>query len=177
MAEVNSKYPFRMIKILAWIQVACGLLSVLWQVANISLKDLVGVAAAGLWCGVAYVIAGALGVAACRSTKACGLISWLAFSVMSMVFGLTLLAISIIGVILESLPPQTDMSESSTPYPNREVKASIDVILGICGLTATVVSIMAIVVSVKELCRRNKVPYQHMRNESSDFAVDELRTA
>lgn len=147
----SNNYPVRLIKGLAITQIVIAVLSVISQVILIAIERYgsasIGV---GIWSGVFYGIAGAIGLFSAYRTTGCTVVSFMVTCIVAATFGLVFTIISSIGLGINSSGYYRYSGDNHNPA-----------VAGICGfqvllaLTEMVVSIAASAVCCRASCCRS----------------------
>lgn len=146
----SNNYPVRLIRGLAITQIVIAVLSVVSQVILIAIErygsSSIGV---GIWSGVFYGVAGAIGLYSAYRTTGCTVVSFMVTCIVASIFGLTFTVISSVGLGISS------HGYSYRGDNNNSAAAGFYGFQVLLALTEMVVSIAASAVCCRASCCRS----------------------
>merc|ERR1719188_2947150 len=148
----GSNYPVKLIRGLAVTQIVIAALAVISQIVIITMDDRsVGSVGVGIWSGVFYAVAGAIGLYSAFRTTGCTVISFMVMCIVAALFGMVFTIFSSIGLGHNSSRYSYYSQSRSAPT----AAAGFYGFQVILALTEMVVSIAASAICCRASCCRS----------------------
>jgi len=148
-----DKYASMTVYILGWIQIGCGLMSIILGIANPLTCGLYGMIGYGIWGGLLYIAAGMFGIISAQRKTSHSIITHMVLTVISAVCALVQFALSVTSAYYDNLVYgcyyYTVSNEQSIDYAGT---VAVDSLLAVFAFVQGVAAIMASALSCKVVC-------------------------